>query len=160
MCLHQLDFQPFFAIIPPGCRCCPFHIDDEERRLCVLNNMQTFRSLLVNKLTMQELVRKIEIMPPSRYSFELSSMSNTYYITLTGISKGNFEDLHFFISTDIQNTQNQGSGLSLWIFHLKLRFIVNMIIFSISLLLLKLFCHKCGCVCVCDWRSCMSELKL
>lgn len=112
-------------IIPPGSRCCPSHIDEGEFRPGVLNNIQTFESSLVNKSTVLELIKKIRNYAlqtsTSRFSFELSCMSNSDYITLTGITKENFEDLHFFISTDIRNTQNRGTRMSLGIFLLKLR---------------------------------------
>ncbi|XP_034316546.2 uncharacterized protein [Magallana gigas] len=48
-------------------------------------------------------------------------MSNSDYMALTSISKENFEDLHSFISSDIRNTQNRGTRMSLGIFPLKLR---------------------------------------
>lgn len=112
-------------IIPPGSRCCPSHVDEGEFRPGVLNNIQTFESSLINKSTVLELIQKIRNYAlqtsTSRFSFELSSMSNTDYLALTGISKENFEDLHYFISTDIRNTQNRGTRMSLGIFLLKLR---------------------------------------
>ncbi|XP_052696026.1 uncharacterized protein LOC128174533 [Crassostrea angulata] len=112
-------------IIPPGSRCCPSHIDEGEFRPGVLTKIQTFESSFVNKSTVLELIQKIRNYAlqtsTSRFSFELSTMSNSDYMALTGISKENFEDLHSFISSDIRNTQNRGTRMSLGIFLLKLR---------------------------------------
>lgn len=100
-------------------------MDEGEFRPGVFKNIQTFESSLVNKSTVLELIQKIRNYAlqtsTSRFSFELSSMNSSDYIALTGISKENFEDLHYFISTDIRNTQNRGTRMSLGIFLLKLR---------------------------------------
>ena len=112
-------------IIPPGSRCCPTHIEDDEFKPGVLDNLQTFDSSLVNRATILELISKIRHYAiqnsTCRFSFEPSKMNSDDYQTLTGISKENFEDLHSYISNDVRNTQNRGTRMSLGIFLLKLR---------------------------------------
>lgn len=100
-------------------------MDEGEFRPGALNNLQTFESSLGNKTTVFEMIQNIRnyVIQNSthRFSFELSTMSNTGYITLTGISEENFEYHHSFISNEIRNTQNRGNRMSLGIFPLKLR---------------------------------------
>ena len=112
-------------IIPAGSRCCPSHIIDGEFITGALDNLQTFDSSLFNRTGILDLIHKVRnyaIQNSScRFTFEPSSMLSSDYPTLTGLSKEHFEDLHSFISSEIRNTQNRGTRMSLGIFLFKLR---------------------------------------
>ncbi|XP_062566452.1 uncharacterized protein LOC134228771 [Saccostrea cucullata] len=111
-------------IIPPGCRCCPSHIEDGDFTPGVLQDINTLDSSLLNRTTILELIRKIReyaLKSSSKFTFDSSSMNSSDYVTLTSLTKENFDDLHKAIAGDVRNTQNRSSRMSLGIFLLKLR---------------------------------------
>ncbi|XP_065935231.1 uncharacterized protein [Magallana gigas] len=113
------------VIIPSGSRCCPSHIANDDFITGSLNNLKTIDTSCLNRRTIVDLITRIRSYAiqncSSKFTFDPSYLNNLDYITLTGISKDHFADLHQEIETEIKNTPSRTSTMSLGIFLLKMR---------------------------------------
>ncbi|XP_062579084.1 uncharacterized protein LOC134241007 [Saccostrea cucullata] len=113
------------VIIPSGSRCCPSHIANDDFIAGALDNLQTIETSFLNRSTIVDLITRIRNYAiqncTSKFTFNPSYLNNLDYITLTGIPKDQFADLHQEIKSEIRNTPSRTSTMSLGIFLLKMR---------------------------------------
>ena len=114
-------------VIPPGSRCCPVHLDAKGLIPSdVLASIKTSDEAMVDSHTVYGLLQKLREETKkhlvTRLDFDTDGvLTETDYLTLTGLSKANFDDLCDHVTPHIRHTPVRSTRASLGIFLMKMK---------------------------------------
>jgi hypothetical protein len=115
-------------IVPAGARCCPAHIKDEQFSEEALGKITPFsEEVTLSRTSIRLLLETSRNLLLEKYKIRIDfdhpdALTDDDYITLTGVSKTEFEDLMLYIDEgDLRNTSSRSTRMCVAILLTKLR---------------------------------------